>query len=76
VKEVGKFYGYYQPATSRTGMVLSGYTYSVMSATSARKLEGPTRKANRDAAARATPGKGTMMGSMGAVSGQGKTYPS
>jgi hypothetical protein len=59
-KEVGKS-GYYQSATSRTGTVLGGYTGSLMSATSARKLEESARKANREAAARATPGKGTMM---------------
>jgi hypothetical protein len=43
---------------------------------SARKLEGSTRKANREAAARASPDKGGRVGSMGAVSGQVKTSPS
>jgi hypothetical protein len=69
-KEVGK--SGYQPATSRTGTVLCGYTDSLVSATSARKWEESARKANREAAARATPGKGTTMGSQGTVSGQGQ----
>jgi hypothetical protein len=54
-REVGNS-GYYQPATSRTGTVLDGYTDSIMHATSARKLEESARKANWEAAARATPG--------------------
>jgi hypothetical protein len=70
-KEVGKS-GYYQPVTSQTGTVLGGYTDSVMSASSTRKLEGSVRKANGEAAARDTPGKGTLMGNMGEASSHSK----
>jgi hypothetical protein len=75
VKKVGKS-GYYQPSTSHVGAVVSGCTGSVMYATSALKLEESARQANREATARATPGKGSMLGSIGAVSRQGKTSPS